>query len=61
MTPGPDDIGQLADVAAGPSREDEPVEVRVSLDVLDPPAGLLRVLDQVMGSPAAGPQDMEEL
>jgi hypothetical protein len=56
------------------------VEVRISLDALDPPAGrvrvvpgsddaelrftgwlgLLRVLDQVMGSPAAGPHDTEE-
>ena len=56
---------------------DERVEVRISLDALDPPAGrvwvipgsddgelrftgwlgLLRVLDQVMGSPAAGPHD----
>jgi len=59
---------------------DERVEVRISLDALDPPAGrvrvvlgsedaelrfigwlgLLRVLDQVMGSPAAGPHDTEE-
>jgi hypothetical protein len=59
---------------------DERVEVRISLDALDPPAGrvrvvpgsddaelrftgwlgLLRVLYQVMGSPAAGPHDTEE-
>ena len=72
---GPDDIGQLADVAGRRPGHDERVEVRISLDALDPPAGrvrvipgsddaelcftgwlgLLRVLYQVMGSPAAAP------
>jgi len=75
----PDDIGQLADVAGRPPGHDERVEVRISLDTLDPPAGrvrvmpgsddaemyftgwlgLLRVLYQVTGSPAA-PHDTEE-
>jgi hypothetical protein len=79
---GRTDIGQLADVAGGRPGHDERVEVRIVLDALDPPAGiirvsgddpelrftgwlgLLRVLYQVMGSPAgpqaAAPPDTEE-
>jgi hypothetical protein len=40
---GPDDIGQLADVAGPRPGHDERVEVRISLDALDPPAGTIRV------------------
>jgi hypothetical protein len=41
---GPDDIGQLADVACRLPGHDERVEVRISLDALDPPAGRVRVI-----------------
>ena len=39
-----DDIGHLADVAGRGSGHDERVEVRISLDTLDPPVGRVRVI-----------------
>jgi hypothetical protein len=56
-SPGSWDIRQLADVDAGPARDDGGMEIRICLDQSDPPVGRLRLVSEPES--AAGAQDGE--
>jgi hypothetical protein len=51
---GPAGIGQLADVAGRLGRDDGWVEIRIVLDVVEPPAGRLRVVRAPGQAPGPG-------